>query len=123
MTKFLKILGFTILALIIISTVSIIWLDKNTDACWKQEADMAIQKYQQGLKRQDILQLDLITKDHLATPVEIIEKDPNGCSVAGNGQTVVKLYFNNRDTLSAIEVYRNFIGSDQQMVLIKKQTY
>lgn len=122
-TKILKILGILILTLIIISTISVIWLDKTGDACWNQEAEEAIKKYGSLTNRPDILRLSGVEKDTEKNPVEIIEKDPNDCSLAGNGQTIIKLYFNDKNKLASIEVFRNYIGSDQQMVLIKRVSY
>ncbi|MDH5600126.1 MAG: hypothetical protein OEY78_02355 [Gammaproteobacteria bacterium] len=122
-TTILKILGFLILALIIIATIGVIWLDKSGDACWNQEAEDAINKYRSLTSRADILRLAAVEKDPATNPVKVIEKDPNGCSLGGNGQTIIKFYFNNDNKLVRLEVYRHYIGSDQQMLLIQKANY
>jgi len=121
--KILKILGFTLLFFIILSTVGIFWLDRSQDSCWKQEAADVYTKYGSLKTRAEIVNLAGKDKDTGTNPVEVIEKDPNGCGLGSNGQTVVKFFFNSENTLSSIEVYKNYVTSESSMIRIEKRNY
>ena len=54
---------------------------------------------------------------------EIIESDPNGCSLGSNGQTIAKIYFDSRHNLTKIQVYKNYIASNYKMELIEEREY
>ena len=62
-------------------------------------------------------------KDSGSNPVEVIEKDPNGCSFGSNGRTVLRFYFDKRSNLTKIQVFRDYIASDYKMELIVERKY
>lgn len=123
MPRILKILGFTLLFFIVFSTIGIFWLDKSEDSCWKHEAAEVFVKYGSLQTRTEIINVAAIANDPGKNPLEIIEKDPNGCSLGSNGQTVVKFFFKDRNKLSRIEVYRNYLTSESNMIIIEKRSY
>jgi len=123
MTKIVKVLGLFVFALSAIITGVIYWMDRAGEACWTHEAAEAFQKYGSFKTRTEILRVVGIEKDPGSNPVEIIEKDPNGCSLGSNGQTVLRFSFNDRKELTTIQVFRNYIASNYQMALIEERRY
>ena len=93
------------------------------NSCWKREATEAFQKYGALKTRSDIFAVLDIETDPGSNPVEVVEKDPNGCSSGSNGQTVLRFSFNDRNQLTKIQVLRNYIASDYEMDLIEERTY
>ncbi len=127
-TKILKMFGVFVLALLAIIAGAIYWLHRTEETCWKHEASEAFEKYDSFKTRTEILkgvdiQNDLRSKDTKSNPLEIVEKDPNGCSFGSNGQTVLRFFFNDRNEITTIQVFRNYIASDYQMTLIKERRY
>lgn len=118
-TKILKILGIFVLTFLVISTFAIYWVDKVEDTCWKQEATLAFKKYGTVNTRVGIIRVSRIEKDSGKYPLEVVEKDPNGCSFGSNGQTVLQFSFDDRNKLTRIEVFKNYIASNYKMVLIE----
>ena len=120
--------GVFVLALLAIIAGAIYWLHRTEETCWKHEASEAFEKYDSFKTRTEILkgvdiQNDLRSKDTKSNPLEIVEKDPNGCSFGSNGQTVLRFFFNDRNEITTIQVFRNYIASDYQMTLIKERRY
>jgi len=120
--------GVFVLALLAIIAGAIYWLHRTEETCWKHEASEAFEKYDSLKTRTEILkgvdiQNDLRSKDTKSNPLEIIEKDPNGCSFGSNGQTVLRFFFNDRNEITTIQVFRNYIASDYQMTLIEERRY
>ncbi len=119
--KTLKVLGILVVVLLGIIAGVIYWQHRTEEACWKQEAAEAFAKYGLIKKRTEILRVAGIERDPGSNPVEVIEKDPNGCSLGSNGQTILRFSFNDRNELAAIQVFRNYIATDYHMTLIAEQ--
>jgi len=120
-TKTLKVLGILVAVLLAIIAGLIYWLHRTEEGCWKQEAAEAFVKYGSIKKRIEILRLAGIERDPGSNPVEVIEKDPNGCSLGSNGQTILRFSFNDRNELAAIQVFRNYVATDYHMTLIAEK--
>jgi len=75
--------------------VTILYGCFSESGCWRYEADEVFRKYGSLKKRSDVLRLAGIDKDPGTNPVQVLEKDPKGCSLRSNGQTVVRFYCNN----------------------------
>jgi len=123
LVKIVKVLGVSILALFALLSCSLFWMDRSEEACWNHEAVEAFQKYGSLKTRAEILRVAGLKSDPKTNPVEILEKDPNGCSFGSNGQTVLRFTFNDRNELTAIQAFRNYIASNYQMTLIAERTY
>lgn len=119
--KTLKVMSIFVLVLLAAIGVTIYWLGRTEEACWKLEAAEAFEKYGPFKVRTEILRLAGIEKDSGSNPVEIIEKDPNGCSLGSNGQTIIRFSFNERNELETMQVFRNYIATDYQMTLIAEK--
>jgi len=122
-TTILKVLGLFVLALFAVTAGGAYWLARTEDTCWKQEAAGAFQKYSALKTRSDILRHADIEKDPGSNPVEVVEKDPNGCSFGSNGQTVLRFSFGDSNKLTKIQVFRNYVASDYEMDLIEERSY
>ena len=98
------------------------WIE---NACWRQEAAEAFQKYGSLKARSDILRVAGIEKDSGSNPVEVVEKDPNGCSLGSNGRTVLRFSFDNRNKLTKIQVFRDYIVEDPtyKMELLEERKF
>ena len=123
LVKIVKVLGVSILALFALLSCSLFWMDRSEEACWNHEAVEAFQKYGSLKTRAEVLRVAGLKSDPKTNPVEILEKDPNGCSFGSNGQTVLRFTFNDRNELTAIQAFRNYIASNYQMTLIAERTY
>jgi len=123
LVKIVKVLGVSILALFALLSCSLFWMDRSEEACWNHEAEEAFQKYGSLKTRAEILRVAGLKSDPKTNPVEILEKDPNGCSFGSNGQTILRFTFNDRNELAAIQAFRNYIASNYQMTLIAERTY
>jgi hypothetical protein len=126
--KIFKVLGLFVFVLIAAVTGAVYWLERTEESCWKHEATEAFRKYSSFKTRIEILgvvdiQNDLVSKDLGSNPLEVIEKDPNGCSFGGNGQTVLRFFFNDRNEITAIQVFRNYIASNYRMTLIDEEKH
>jgi hypothetical protein len=101
------------------------WTDSTEDSCWKHEATQAFEKYGSLKNRSDVLRVSGIEKNTNSNPIEVLEKDPNGCSLGSNGQTVVLFYFDNLNKLTKIQVFQNYITSDSnyKMKLIEERKF
>ena len=116
-------LGLFVLSFLIIAAGSGCWIARTEDACWKYQATEAFLKYGSLKTRPDILRVSGIEKDPGTNPVEVIEKDPNGCSFGSNGQTIIQFTFNDKNELTKIQVFRNYIASGYKMELIEERGY
>ena len=94
--------------------------------CYRYEADEVFRTYGALKTRTEVLRrLSLvgIESDTGTNPVEALVKDPNGCSLGSNGQTVVRFYFDKRKKLTKIQVFKNYIAEGYQMELIDEREY
>src|SRR4051812_20625549 len=126
--KTFTVLGVSIVVLFAVFAGAVHFLEGMEEDCWKHEAVEAFQKYGSFKRRAEILRVvdienDLRSKDAKSNPLEITEKNPNGCSFGSNGQTVLRFFFNGRNEITAIQVFRNYIASDYQMTLIEEKVY
>ena len=119
----LKVVGFFVLALLTITTLIGCWIARTEDACWKHEAVEAFQKYGALKTRSELLRSVDPEQASGANPVEVIEKDPNGCSFGSNGRTILRFYFDKRNKLTTIQVFRDYIASGYEMDLIEERRY
>ena len=87
---------------------------KTEADCWRTQAAEAFQKYGSLKHRSDIVQSAYLESDPGSNPLEVADL-PNGCSFGSNGQTVLRFVFNDRNELTAILVFRNYIASDYPM--------
>ena len=131
-SKILKVLGLFVLTFFIITVGGGCWLIRAEDTCWKNEATEAFQKYGSLKTRSDMLRvvgtLDILGVDGTeidpkSNPVEIVVKDPNACSLGSNGRTVLRLYFDDRNKLTKIQVFRDYIASGYKMELIEERNF
>lgn len=118
-----KVIGLFVLALLTVTVLVGCWLAKTEDACWKHEATEAFKKYGFLKTRSQILRSIDAEQASGSNPVEVIEKDPNGCSLGSNGRTVLRFYFDKRNKLTVIQVFRDYIASDYKMELIEERKY
>lgn len=119
----LKAFGLLILAFLIIAVGSCYWVTRTEEACWKYQATEAFQKYGSLKARSDILRVAGTEKDPGSNPVEVVEKDPNGCSLGSNGRTVLRFSFDEANKLTTIQVFRDYIASGYQMELIEERKF
>lgn len=125
--KTLKAFGLFSLAFFIVTAGVIYWMLRtaasDTNACWRHEAAQAFQKYGALTTRSDILRVVGAIEDAQSNPIEIVEKDPNGCSFGSNGRTVLLLFFDAGNKLTTIQVFRDYITSDPgyKMELIEER--
>lgn len=107
-----------ILILVILGALGggIYWLDSTENSCWKYEATQSFENYKTLKTRSSILRAassrGLDVANSKSNPVEVIEKDPNGCSMGSNGMTVVRFYFDDANNLTTMQVFRNYRTSD-----------
>lgn len=120
-TRLLKVLAIFGFVLVVLFTGALYWLHRAEENCWKQEAAEAFAKYGSLKKRTEILRIAGVERGIGSNPIEVIEKDPNGCSLGSNGQTILRFSFNDRNELAAIQVFRNYIGTDYHMALIAEK--
>ncbi len=118
-----KVIGLFVLALLTITALIGCWIGRTEDACWKYEATEAFQKYGSLKTRSEILRSVDMEQASGSNPVEVIEKDPNGCSLGSNGRTVIRFYFDKKNKLTTIQVFRDYIASDYKMELIEERKY
>jgi len=115
------------LALIALLGCGIHWLESSEESCWKYEANMVFNGYGNLKTRSAVLSAaDATGREILnskSNPVEIIESDPNGCSLGSNGQTIAKIYFDSRHNITKIQVYKNYIASNYKMELVEEREY
>ncbi len=119
----LKMIGLFVLSFVVIASGGGCWINKTENACWDNEATEAFLKYGSLKTRSDILRVAYIENDPGTNHVEVIEKDPNGCSFGSNGQTVIQFTFSDKNELTKIQVFRNYITSGSQMELIEEREY
>lgn len=118
-----KVVGLLVLVLLTASALIGCWITRTEDTCWKHEATDAFQKYGSLKTRFEILRSTDTDQASGSNPVEGIEKDPNGCSFGSNGRTVLRFYFDERNKLTTIQVFRDYIASDYKMELIEERKY
>ena len=119
----LGVIGLLVLAFLTIATLAGCWIRRTEENCWKHEAVEAFEKYGSLRTRSEIVRVAYLEEDPGTNPLEVIEKDPNGCSFGSNGQTIILFSFDNRNKLSRIQVFRNYIASDYTMDLIEERKY
>jgi hypothetical protein len=118
-----------ILILVSIIGGGLYWVDHTAETCWKYEATQSFEHYKTLKTRSSILRETAIhaidVTDPKTNPVEVIEKDPNGCSLGSNGMTVIKFYFDDVDKLTTMQVFRNYRvdPSIYQMELIEERKF
>ncbi|HEY6010077.1 MAG TPA: hypothetical protein VIX18_01300 [Nitrospirota bacterium] len=122
-TLILKAVGLFVLAFSAIVVGGGYWIVRTEDACWKHEAVEAFQRYGALKTRSGILRVADAEGDRVANPLEVVEKDPNGCSFGSNGRTIVRFSFDKRNKLTSIQVFRDYVASDYQMELIEERKY
>ncbi len=122
-TLILKAAGLLVLALLTIAVAGGCWITRTEDACWKHEAVEAFEKYGSLKSRSDILRVADTEEDPGSNPVEVIEKEFNGCSFGSNGRTVIRFSFDSRNKLTTIQVFRDYMASDYKMELIEERKY
>ncbi len=118
-----KVAVLFILALLTITALTGCWIARTENACWEQEAVDAFQKYGSFKTRSEIMRSVDPEQASGSNPVEVIEKDPNGCSLGSNGRTVLRFYFDERSKLTTIRVFRDYIASGYEMELIEERKY
>lgn len=120
----LKAIGSFVLVLFIVVAGGIYWMTRGEDSCWKQEAAQAFQKYGRHKTCSDILRIAGIEKDPGSNPLEIVEKDPNGCSLGSNGVTALRFSFDDGNKLAAIQVFRDYVAApNHKMELIEERKF
>ena len=123
----LKAFGLFVLAFLIIAVGGCYWVTRTEDACWKYEATQAFQKYGSLKTRSDILRVAVGTEKDImgSNPLEVVEKDPNGCSFGSNGRTVIRFSFDNGNKLTTMQVFRYYVTGDPKykMQLIEERKY
>ncbi len=126
-SKIFEVLGMIIVALLVMIAGGLYWADMTEDRCWQSEATQAFEHYQTLKSRPVILREVLSTDRHVMNlergSVEVIEKDPNGCSLGSNGRTVVRFYFDNADKLTNIQVFRDYVAADYTMEMIDERRF
>lgn len=119
-----------ILILVILGALGggIYWLDNTADSCWKYESTQAFENYKTLTTRSAILRAaesrGLEVRNSKLNPVEVVESDPNGCSLGSNGQTVIRFYFDDVNKLTMMRVFRNYLtAQNYQMELIEERKF
>lgn len=112
-----------IVALLVIIAGGIYWADMTENACWEHEATQAFQKYGSLKYRSDVLRVVGAERGANSNPIEIVEKDLNGCSLGSNGRTVVRFTFDDGNKLTTIQVFRDYIATDYKMELIEERRF
>jgi hypothetical protein len=119
-----------ILILVILGALGggIYWLDNTEDSCWKHEAAHAFEHYKMLNTRSAVLRAaenrGLEVRDSGLNLVEVVESDPNGCSLGSNGQTVVRFYFDDANKLTMMRVFRNYLTArNYQMELVEERDF
>jgi len=110
--------------ILLVGAGGIFWAHETEENCWRQEGAVAVEKYEKLKTRADVLRVtsDFGLETSGSNPFEVIEKDPNGCSLGSNGRTVVRLYFNSKDELQTIQVFRDYFSApDYEMELIEEK--
>ncbi len=98
-----------------------VWATSTENSCWKQEAKLALGKYGALKTRAEVLRAAEIEKDDRANPIDIVERDDyNGCSLGSNGMTSIRFYFDGANRLTAIQVWRNYSGTETEMIEERK---
>ncbi len=118
-----KVVGLFVLVLLTITTLIGCWIRRTEENCWKHEAVEAFEKYGALRTRSGIVRVAYLEEDPGTNPLEVIEKDPNGCSFGSNGQTIILFSFDIKNKLTKIQVFRNYIASDYTMDLIEERKY
>jgi len=101
----------------------LVWTDRTEKKCWDNEVAQAFQKYSGLTSRDKVLKAAYLEKDAGTRTVQVIERDPNGCSLGSNGQTVVRFYFSKDDKLTEMRVYKNYISANYKMEMIGKKVF
>ena len=122
-TFILKAAGLFILVFLTIVAVGCCWITRTENTCWRHEAVEVFEKYGSLRTRSKILRAADSGEVSGSNPVEVIEKDPNGCSFGSNGRTVVRFFFDSRNKLTKIQVFRDYIAADYTMELVEERKY
>ena len=118
-----KVVGLFVLVLLTITTLIGCWIRRTEENCWKHEAVETFEKYGALRTLFEIVRVAYIEDDPGTNPLEVIEKDQNGCSFGSNGQTIILFSFDIKNKLTKIQVFRNYIASDYTMDLIQEKRY
>jgi hypothetical protein len=118
------------LVILIIAGGGLYWADSTEDACWKNEATQAFEKYSSLKTRSAILRASASTGSDVMNSksnlVEVLEKEFNGCSLGSNGSTVLRFYFDDANKLTMMQAFRHYSGvsdPNYQMQLIEKRKF
>ena len=113
--------------LVILFAGGIYWADMTEAKCWQSEAIQAFEHYQ------SLNTLSVILREAESTgrditnsksnSFEVIEKEPNGCSLGSNGRTVVRFYFDNDEKLTTMQVFRDYVAADYTMEMIDERQF
>jgi len=126
-TKVLKVLGMIIVALVVLVAGGIYWADATEDRCWQSEATQAFAHYETLKSRSAILRDAAATGRDIARSdprsIELVEKEPNGCSLGSNGRTVVRFYFDSSEKLLTMQVFRDYLAADYTMEMIDERKF
>lgn len=117
-----KTLGIPVLVLAI-AAVGGCWIARTEEVCWKNEAVEAFQKYGSLKTRSKIVRAAYAEDDKGSNPLEVVEKEPNGCSFGSNGRTIIRFHFDARNRLTTIQVFRDYMAADYTMELIEERKY
>lgn len=116
-----------IIVLVILVASGISWADSTEAQCWQSEAAQVFEHYQTLNTRHTILREAESTGRDItnfeSNSFEVVEKEPNGCSLGSNGRTVVRFYFDNAEKLTIIQVYRDYVAADYTMEMIDERRF
>ncbi len=123
-TLILKAAGLFVLFVLTLAVAGGCWIKRTEDNCWKFEAVEAFQKYGSLKTRSEVLRsVADIEQASGSNPVEVIEKEPNGCSFGSNGRTILRFFFDNKNKLTRIQVFRDYMAADYEMDLIEEKNF
>lgn len=84
--------------------------------CWGAEATRVLNKYGTLKTRAQVVKAAHVGKDKDANPIDITDGGDNGCSPGANGRTRVRFYFDTKNRLTDIQVWRSYNGHEYKMV-------
>lgn len=93
---------------------------RKENKCWASEATRVLEKYGSLKTRDEVVRAAGVTKDRDANPIGIADGGDNDCSPGSNGKTAVRFYFDRANRLTAIQVWRNYSGTETKMIRERK---
>lgn len=99
------------------------WLTRTEETCWKHEAVEAFEKYGSLRDRAAIVRASLTENDDGRDSLEVVEKEPNGCSFGSNGRTIIRFYFDAEKRLTKMQVLRDYMTANDALTLIDERAY